>query len=164
MQRLVRWLWNATGQYLGLKSEEKKTHPLLVPYDQLPELYKESNRVTVRTIPRKLAAVGYVMIPSRSNEPPLEFPGDDLERLARLAHELWMADKLAAGFTLGKPAPENPKQNEYLVEWEQVPEGIKQIDRDLIRGIPKILAEAGYTIIKPKETAKGAAKAAELGK
>src|SRR3990172_1313260 len=29
------------------KSEEKKTHPLLVPYVELPEIYKEANRVTV---------------------------------------------------------------------------------------------------------------------
>lgn len=133
------------------KSEEKKTHPLLVPYNELPEMYKESNRVTVRTIPKKLAAVGYVMIPSRSNEPPMKFPGDDLEKLARFEHELWMADKLASGFTLGTPTPENPKRNEYLVEWDQVPEGIKQIDSDLIKDIPQILAKAGYTIVKIRE-------------
>jgi hypothetical protein len=34
------------------------------------------------------------------------------------------------------------------VAWEEVPDAIKQIDRDLIRGIPKILAQTGYTISK----------------
>ena len=63
----------------------------------------------------------------------------------------WMADKLASGFTLGKPAPEDPKRNEYLVPWEEVPEKIKKIDRDLIRGIPEILSRAGYTIVKIRE-------------
>jgi hypothetical protein len=138
------WQWGP------VRDNAKKIHPLLVDYKDLPELYKESNRTTVRTIPKKLAAAGYVMIPSRSNDPPVQFPGDDLEKLAQFEHELWMADKLASGFTLGKETPEDPKRSEYLVEWEKVPEGIKQIDRDLIRGIPAILAEAGYTIVKIK--------------
>lgn len=137
------------------KSEAQKTHPLLVPYKDLPEMYKESNRVTVRTIPKKLAAAGYVMIPSRSNEPPFAFPGDALERLARFEHELWMKAKLADGWELGRPTPEYPKRNEYLVKWEQVPEGIKQIDRDLVKGIPQILSQAGYTIVKVYRDAAG---------
>jgi hypothetical protein len=134
--------------YGPVRDDAKKIHPLLVPFEELPETYKDANRVTVRTIPTKLAAAGYVMIPARSNDPPWQFPGEDLERLARLEHELWMADKLAAGFTLGPPTPEEPKRSEYLVPWDDVPEPIKEIDRDLIRGIPTILAEAGYTIVR----------------
>lgn len=136
------WRWGTE------KSEAHKTHPLLIPYAQLPEEYKKANRVTVRTIPQKLAMAGYVMIPARSNEQPLEFPGGDLERLAEFEHELWMQARLAAGFTLGTPTPANPRQNEYLVPWDQVPEAIRQIDRDLVRGIPRILARAGYAVVK----------------
>lgn len=132
------------------RSDAKKTHPLLVSYADLPEPYKEANRVTVRTIPTKLAA-GYVMIPARGATPPLTFPDNDLEALARLEHELWMEAKLADGWTLGKPTAEDPKRNEYLVDWTEVPEAIKETDRDLIRGIPKILAKAGYTIAKLDE-------------
>jgi hypothetical protein len=136
------------GWRLGPRNDAEKTHPLLVPYADLPETYKEANRVNVRNIPKKLAAGGYVMIPSRSSEPPLEFPADDLETLARLEHELWMADRLAAGFTLGVPTDEDPRRNPYLVEWEQVPEEIKNTDRDLVRGMPQIAARAGYAIVK----------------
>jgi hypothetical protein len=132
------------------KSEAEKTTPLLVPYDELPEMYKESNRVTVRTIPKKLAAAGYVMFPSRGGDVPVQFSEEDVGKLARLEHELWMADKLASGFTLGHPTAQDPKRNEYLVAWEEVPDAIQQIDRDLIRGIPEVLAEAGYTISRIK--------------
>jgi len=138
--------WN----YSEEKNDEKKTHPLLKPYNEIPEWAKEANRVNVRTIPHKLAAAGYIMIPSRSNQPALEFPGDDLEKLARLEHELWMKSKLDSEFTLGKPTQENPKRNEYLVEWEQLPDGIKQIDCDMVKGIPRILSNAGYAIEKIK--------------
>lgn len=135
-------------RYGEKKDEEKKTHPWLVPYNDLPELAKEANRVNVRTIPQKLAAAGYIMIPSHSNQPALEFPVGDIEKLAKLEHELWMSAKLVSGFKLGKATEEDPLRNESLVEWEQLTDEIKQIDRDMIRGIPGILAKAGYAIEK----------------
>ncbi len=130
------------------KCEQRKTHPLLRPFAEIPEEYKEPNRVTVRNIPKKLRKAGYVMVPSRSNEPALEFPGDDLETLAMYEHELWMEGQLSAGFRLGKATADDPLRNEYLVAWEQLPEGIKQIDRDLVRGIPKILAQTGFAVMR----------------
>ncbi|HTY57050.1 MAG TPA: RyR domain-containing protein, partial [Candidatus Binataceae bacterium] len=84
-----------------VRDDLKKIDPLLIDYAALPEMYKESNRETVRTIPDKLAEAGYVMIPARSDSQLVEFPKDDIEKLARFEHERWMADKLASGFTLG---------------------------------------------------------------
>jgi len=136
------------GWKLGPRNDAEKTHPLLVPYADLPETHKEANRVNVRNIIKKLAVVEYAMIPSRSSEPPLEFPPDDLETLARLEHELWMEDRFAAGFALGVPTDEDLRRNPYLVESEEVPEEIKNTDRDLVRGIPQIAARAGYAIVK----------------
>jgi hypothetical protein len=130
------------------KNEKKKTHPWLIPYEQLPESAKNANRVTVKLIPKKLAAAGYVMVPARSNQKPLKFPGDDIEILARLEHSLWMQAKLTDGFKLGKPTADDPKKNEYLVEWDKLSEKIKTIDRDLVKGIPTILARAGYAVEK----------------
>jgi hypothetical protein len=138
------------GWTLGPRNDAAKTHPLLVPYAELPESYKEANRVTVRNIPTKLEAAGYVMVPSRGNLPPVEFPPDDIEKMACLEHELWMADMLAKGFALGTPTEEDPNRNPYLVDWEKVPDNIKETDRDLIRGIPRILARAGYAVVKPR--------------
>ena len=139
------------GYRFGMeKSEKKKTHPLLMAYDKLPEWAKEANRTNVNTIPQKLAAAGYIMIPARSNQPALKFPGDDLEKLARLEHDLWMAAKLAAGFKKGKPTAADPYRNEYLVDWNKLTDKIRQIDRDLVKGIPQILARAGYAIEKLK--------------
>ena len=136
------------GWTLGPKDETEKTHPMLIPYAELDEIDKEANRVNVRNIPAKLAAAGYIMVPARSNEPPIDFPGDDLEKLARLEHDLWMKSKFEQGFVLGKPTEDNPRRNEYLVEWEQVPEKIKQSDRDLVQGIPRMLAKVGYAVVK----------------
>jgi hypothetical protein len=136
------------GWKLGQKDEGMKTHPLLIPYAELEEIYKVSNRATVRNIPAKLAAAGYVMVPARSDQVPFDFPGDDLEKLAKLEHDLWMMAKREQGFTPGEPGTENPMRNPYLVEWDRIPEEIREIDRDLIKGIPKILAKAGYAVVR----------------
>ncbi len=137
------------GWKLGTaKNEQEKTHPLLRPYTEISEEHKEANRVTVRNIPKKLQKASYVMVPSRSNESALEFPGDDLEMLAMFEHDLWMEGQLLAGVRPGLPSPEDPLRSEHLVAWDQLPEAIKQIDRDMIRGIPKILAQTGFAVMR----------------
>lgn len=136
------------GWEKGPRDEANKTHPLLISYAELDETYKEANRDTVRNIPTKLAATGYIMVPARSEQAPFNFPGDDLEKLAKLEHDLWVKSKLEQGFTRGEPTEDNPRRNPHLVEWDKVPEDIKEIDRDLAGGIPKILAKAGYAVVR----------------
>ena len=148
------WKWGPE------RDDAKKIYPLLVDYKELPEIYKESNRETVRTIPNKLAAAGYVMVPARNDAALLDFPKDDVEKLARLEHERWTADKLASGFTLGKPTPYDPRRSEYLLDWPQLPDAVKEVDRELIRGIPKVLAEAGYSAVRVKGASQNESAAA----
>ena len=129
--------------------EAHKTHPVLVPYSELPEHLKEANRRNVRDIPAKLEAVGYVMIPARSNEPPFIFSAQDLERLAEAEHKRWMQSKLEDGWVYAPKTDSARKLHDCLVPWERLPEAEREKDRDLVRGIPAILAFAGYTIARP---------------
>jgi hypothetical protein len=150
----------------------RKTHSALQPYAALPEEDKEQNRGFVRDIPHKLARAGYVMLPARGHEPPFAFPDPDLEHLAEMEHERWMQAKLAAGWRWGQETDREAKRHCDLLPWhrpievEQVhdngasvtvlgsgelPETEKDKDRNLVRSIPTILAEAGYTIVKVTE-------------
>jgi hypothetical protein len=137
--------------YGPVRDNEKKTTPLLVPYDELPEQFeqfKEQNRRAVRTIPDKLAAAGYVMVPAKSGEPPAKFAEDEVQTMARLEHELWMQMMVAEGWTAGEPTEENPKRNPSIVPWEKLGDDVKQYDIDQVEQIPRILAAAGYTVTK----------------
>ena len=57
-----RW-WaqkRAVGYVFGpQESDVEKTHPCMVPWDQLPEAEKEKDREAVRDIPQRLAAAGF---------------------------------------------------------------------------------------------------------
>jgi len=126
----------------------QKIHSSLRPYDELPEDEKEQNRQNVRDIADKLAMTGYIMRPARSNEPAFEFPGQDLELLAEREHERWVKTKLEAGWQYAPVTDKNKKQHQALTEWTKLPEDEKEKDRRMVRGIPFILARAGYAVEK----------------
>ncbi len=125
-----------------------KTHSAMVPYEELPEDEKEQNRQNVRDIANKLSLAGYVMRPARSHEHPYNFPGDDLEMLSELEHERWMKDKLIAGWKGAPKTDKGKKLHKDLVPWAELPEKEKEKDREMVRGIPAILAKAGFAVEK----------------
>jgi hypothetical protein len=57
-----RW-WvqkRAAGYVFGpVKSDVEKTHPCMVPWDQLSEAEKEKDREAIRDIPERMAAAGF---------------------------------------------------------------------------------------------------------
>ena len=135
-------------RYGPVSNDKDKTHSSLLAYDQLPEDEKEQNRSNVRDIASKLSCVGYIMRPARSNEQPFGFPGDALELLAQMEHERWMRQKQAAGWKYGSKTDKAKKLHSAIREWKELPEAEKEKDRAMVRGIPAILARAGYAIEK----------------
>ena len=129
-----------------------------------------SNRSIVRDIERKLSFARYVTLPARSHEQPFNFPGEDLERLSEDEHERWMLQKLKDGARYGVPRHDPSGIHDSLLPWHPTSRAAlerkygtelasrigdvvltdedKDRDRNLIRNIPRILAKAGYTVVK----------------
>jgi hypothetical protein len=145
-------------------------------YAELPDYEKDQNRGNVRDIASKLASANYVMIPARSNEPPFNFPGTDLERLAEMEHDRWVRSKLQSGWRYARKTKKDEKLHQALLPWRRMtaaerdqqygpyaaavglgvlPEAEKEKDRLLVRGIPQILARAGYTVVKIQHSTNG---------
>jgi len=135
-------------KYGPVTREDKKEHSSLKPYAELPENEKEQNRNNVRDIPSKLASVGYVMLPARGGEAPAEFESSEVEKLAKMEHERWMRQKLDEGWRYGKKTIKARKLHKDLVPWDKLLEEEKEKDRVLVKGIPRIIAKAGYTMVK----------------
>ena len=169
-----------------LIAQGKFTHSSFKPYAELPEDEKEQNRGAVRDIPSKLAHAGYVMAPARSDEPPLEFPGDELERLAEMEHNRWTKAKLADGWRYAPVTDKARRLHSCLTPWrqapraelervfspaeleamgtEELPPAEKKKDYDLVRGIPRILAKAGYAVVRlRRQTRRPAVTSESLG-
>ncbi|MCJ7531869.1 MAG: hypothetical protein MUO64_12665 [Anaerolineales bacterium] len=161
------------GYHYGEKTDDDaKTHSSLKPFDDLPPDEKDQNKQNALDIPNKLARVGYVMVHARTNEPPLLFPGKDLDALAEMEHIRWVKMKLAqqGNWHYGTPTDKKNHVHADLLPWkkmseaelaqkyspaelaamgrEELSEVAKEKDRELIRRIPQILARVGYTVVK----------------
>jgi hypothetical protein len=154
------------------RADGAKTNRALVSYENLPEDLKDQNRNHARDIPNKLAVAGYIMRPARSGNTEIVFAGDEpdtLELLAELEHERWNWEKLHAGWRWGPEKDEEKKENPALVPWDKIseeekrtlyggfaalvgdgplPDDFRDWDRAFVEGIPRVLAAAGYTVVK----------------
>ena len=75
------------------------------------------------------------------------------DRDARAAeHDRWIEDRLRQGWRFGLRRDVAAKLSPYLVAWEELAEGVRDLDRDSVRAIPHLLAESGLKIVRrPRE-------------
>ncbi len=76
---------------------------------------------------------------------------ETMERLAEAAHKVWMEGKLRDGWQYGPITDKGKKIHSCLVPYNQLSEADRESDRDMVRGIPSILAAAGYKMVKTEE-------------
>lgn len=77
--------------------------------------------------------------------------GEILEKMAEALHQVWMEEKLKNGWRQGDVIDKERKMHTCLVPYDQLSETDKESDRDVVRGIPKVLALAGLRIAKEDE-------------
>jgi hypothetical protein len=125
--------------------------PALADWEDLTPDLQNSNLQQIAHIEEKLRAVGLKIrklesgaIPGLDAEDP-RFK-DKIERMAEIEHGRWNVERLLAGWTLGSKDVEK-KTSPYLVAWSDLPESIKDYDRNAVRAIPRMLAELGYEIV-----------------
>jgi hypothetical protein len=59
-----------------------------------------------------------------------------------------MQSRLDDGWTYAPETDKTKKLHRCLIPWDKLPEDEKEKNRILVRGIPRILARAGYTVVK----------------
>lgn len=125
--------------------------PALVPWTELPESLRASNRAHADDLVEKLRTVGRVVRPlgARAGGPGSSLLPDEVERLARLEHERWFRERSSSGWRRG---PRDPDEltTPYLVPWDRLAEDVRERDRFFLRGLPDVLAsiglEMGYAV------------------
>ena len=119
----------------------------LVPWEQLPERLKESNRVQAANIGKTLAETGYSIAQMRDWEAgELDFSPQEVEVMSSKEHERWCRQRKQAGWIYGPERDADKKINPDLVQWDDLPEEEKEKNRRFVRGLPRSLARAGFQI------------------
>ena len=128
--------------------EHDPSDPSLADWRDLHEEFKESSRAQVAHLGAKLHAIGCGLAPSTDwDAPPAVLTEDEVETLAVLEHERFVAERKAAGW---RPGPRDPdkKTTPFLVPWEELSDRVKDIDRAVVRLIPAMLTRAGAQMVR----------------
>ncbi len=129
--------------YLAQASSSQ--NPSAVPWDELALDLKESNRRQADHIATKLDAVHCHIVPLTALEgDAFTFAPAEVEQLAEMEHERWVAERRALGWRRG---PRDPamKTNPSLVSWADLDESAREINRSSVRRLPFFLNRTGFT-------------------
>jgi len=120
----------------------------LVPWEDLTEDIKGSNRAAADHIEIKLRAIGYRLVKTGDTADPVRaFSPEELELLARMEHERYCAQRWLAGWRYD-PSESDPiaKTNPTLVPWDNLSEREREKDRDQVAAMPQVLDTIGLAI------------------
>lgn len=122
--------------------------PMALPWDTLPEEFRESNRDQAREIRQKLRVVNCGIMPKGMGVGRVvtAFTDAQVELLAKMEHNRWMEEMQRNGWVAGKVRDNEKRVHPDLIPWAVLSDDAKEEDRDAVRTIPKFLEEVGFAI------------------
>jgi hypothetical protein len=128
------------------KDAATPTGRAIVPWDELDEDFRESNRAQARHIEEKLRDIGCVVVAAEPSDQPVTFTTDEVERMAEMEHGRWNAERLLEGWTCSEVKDDDRRTTPHLVSWSELPDDVRDWDRQTVREIPEFLAKIGLTV------------------
>lgn len=124
--------------------------PALQPWEALAEPLRESNRQQADEIGATLLAIGCGVRPAAEQAiTRFIFSDEEVENMTVLAHEQWVAERRRAGWVSGPERDVTRMISPYLlVTYGDLPEDIKEMDRQTVRAIPEVLAAVGLEVYR----------------
>lgn len=120
--------------------------PAMAAWEELPEHLRQSNREQADHIFEKLDAIGCTAHLTGDGRVDLvTFTDAEIELMAEMEHDRWVSERVADGWTSGERDVAR-KTTPYLVGWEELPDEVREWDREPVRRIPELLAGVGLEI------------------
>jgi voltage-gated potassium channel Kch len=133
------------------RGETPVTNRSMVPWEDLPEALRESNRNQAEHISEKLHTLGYDFVMTSDWDPQIiKFSNDEIEQMARMEHTRFVNERLRAGWKYGTPKDDEKKISPTLILYNQLSEEEKDKDRTTVTGIPEFLSKAGFQVYRTK--------------
>ncbi|MBI4870668.1 MAG: hypothetical protein HY814_03785 [Candidatus Riflebacteria bacterium] len=149
----------AEGYVYGeVTDEDAHTSALLCNYEQLPEADQEPNRQVARGFPWVVRRAGCLVRRRFAGEEPLDLSrGALLEALSAAEHERWMRQKQKDGWRYGELSDRAAKTNKWMQPYENLPDEIKERDRNNVRLLVASLENDFDSSSRPRRAGAGKA-------
>lgn len=121
----------------------------LYEWEDLSERYRADNRMVADCYQLKLRDIGCRVIAGNDRRfPSFRLRQDEEEDLARAEHDRWMVAKLADGWRFGPVRDDAARLHPDIVPFDDLSEAIKDLDREQVRVITRIVARQGGTVVR----------------
>jgi hypothetical protein len=150
-ERLAQGLHEAYLSGRRQEGEPAGDDRALVPWEALAEDLREANRRQVDRVGAELRAAGYGIRPLTDWDAGRHrFEPQEVELMARLEHEQWMADLQRQGWVHNAERKDPArKTHPDLLPWEALSEEARLKNRRAVEALPALLARAGFQVDRP---------------
>lgn len=122
----------------------------IMPWQELSEELKISNRDQAKNIPNVLLKISYDIVSVKESPEFIEFTMKELDVLAENEHMRWYRHRKRAGWKHGKLKDNRKKTDPALVPWDYLPEEKKNKVYQMVKVWPEILAKSNFKIERLK--------------
>ena len=126
----------------------------LADWEDLDDTFREANLSFVDHIDQKLQRIGLTLRKIPSKTPPVEHDPriaakieQNKHLLAKMEHGRWVIDRLEGGWGIGE-RDDHGRTRPQLIPWDDLSSKEMAKDFKAIEGLPEILANEGYAIVK----------------
>jgi hypothetical protein len=123
--------------------------PSVEEWDNLSGDLQDSNLDQADHIYQKLSQIKF-RIETRKDwdEQLYELTEGEIEVLARIEHSRWCRERTNSGWIFGKPSQKKKKISEWMIPYDDLPEEMKEYDREPVRRIPEFLELVDLKMVK----------------
>lgn len=123
---------------------------IMLPWKDLSEELKNSDRDQARNIPNALLKINYDIISVSKNPAFIEFTKKELDVLAENEYTRWYRNKKKSGWKYGEIKDINEKTDPELICWNKLSEEKKNNVYEMIKFWPEILARSNFRLDRLK--------------
>jgi hypothetical protein len=116
------------------------------PWTFLPEGLRIPARAQARQLGEMLASIGCLLVPASGPGPAVTFTDREVQLLAQLEHEHWMAGQAALS-PAGQPGPRDGA-DPRMAPWDKLTDRAREKYTQAAREIPATLASVGFQVLR----------------
>jgi hypothetical protein len=130
----------AAGEAMG-------DRPTLVEWPYLAEKFKDENRDQAEHNWVKLLLLGQSLCLAETDQA-LDINPAELEILSIAEHDRWLASRRSRNWIFAEQRDDDRRRHPDMIPWETLPEPRREIDRDMVRNLERLVQHMRLTLRK----------------